>query len=47
DGNREAVAALINAGCVTGTSDTTLDSSSNITRAQMAVLMNNVVNYVD
>lgn len=45
--NKTAVAALINSGAVTGTSDTLLDVSSNITRAQMAVLMNNVYNTVN
>lgn len=44
--NKEAVAALINSGTVTGTSDTILDPSSNITRAQMAVLLNNVYGMV-
>lgn len=45
--NKAAVAALINSGAVTGTSDTLLDVNSNITRAQMAVLMNNVYNTVN
>ncbi|MBQ9518377.1 MAG: S-layer homology domain-containing protein, partial [Firmicutes bacterium] len=45
--SREAVAALVNAKAVSGTSATTLDPSSNITRAQMAVLMNNVVKFID
>ncbi len=40
--DEEAVAALINGGYVTGTSATTLEPSANITRAQMAVLMDNV-----
>ncbi len=40
--NREAVAALINSGAISGTSDTTLEPKANITRAQMAVIMNNV-----
>lgn len=40
--NRVAVAALINLGAVAGDSDTTLSPDKNITRAQMAVLLNNV-----
>lgn len=42
--NRDAVAALINLGAVTGDSQTTLSPDKNITRAQMAVLLNNVYN---
>ncbi len=45
-GNEEAVAALINGGYVTGTSATTLEPEAKITRAQMAVLMNNVFNKI-
>lgn len=40
--NKTAVAALINSGAISGTSDTTLEPKANITRAQMAVIMNNV-----
>lgn len=40
--NREAVAALINSGAISGTSDTTLEPKAKITRAQMAVIMNKV-----
>ncbi|MDO5389423.1 MAG: S-layer homology domain-containing protein, partial [Clostridia bacterium] len=40
--NKEAVAALINSGAISGTSDTTLEPDAEITRAQMAVIMNNV-----
>lgn len=42
DENKPYIAALINLGAVSGTTDTTIDSSANITRAQMAVLLNNV-----
>ncbi len=45
--SRIAVAALVNSGAVTGTSDTTLEPTSKITRAQMAVLMNNVLPLVN
>ncbi len=38
--NKAAVAALVNSGAISGTSDTTLEASANITRAQMAVIMN-------
>lgn len=40
--NKQAVAALVSSGAIAGTSDTTLDVKSNITRAQMAVIMNKV-----
>lgn len=40
--NRAAVAALINSGAISGTSDTTLEPTAKITRAQMAVIMNKV-----
>ena len=42
DQYKEAVAALLNEGIVTGVSDTSLDPDANITRAQMAVLLNNL-----
>ncbi|MDO5388794.1 MAG: S-layer homology domain-containing protein, partial [Clostridia bacterium] len=42
--NKAAVAALINSGAISGTSDTTLEPKANITRAQMAVIMNKVDN---
>lgn len=38
---REAVAGLLSVKAVNGTSDTTIDPKASITRAQMAVLMNN------
>lgn len=38
----DAVSALLNMGAVQGTSATTIDPKSNVTRAQMAVLLNNV-----
>lgn len=38
---REAVAGLLSIKAVNGTSDTTIDPKASITRAQMAVLMNN------
>ncbi len=38
----DAVSALLNLGAVQGTSATTIDPKSNVTRAQMAVLLNNV-----
>lgn len=41
---KEAVAALINGNFVKGDSDTTISPDKNITRAQMAVLLNNVYN---
>ncbi len=41
-----AVASLINGGYISGTSATTLEPSANITRAQMAVLMDNVYNHM-
>lgn len=44
DENRVAVASLVNMGAVSGDSDTTLSPKKNITRAQMAVLLNNVYN---
>ena len=40
--NKAAVAALVNSGAISGTSDTTLEPKANITRAQMAVIMNKV-----
>jgi hypothetical protein len=43
---RDAVAALINLGAVAGDSATTISPKKNITRAQMAVLLNNVYSYV-
>ncbi|MBR1737747.1 MAG: Ig-like domain-containing protein, partial [Firmicutes bacterium] len=45
DNNREAVAALIDLGVISGTSATKLEPSSPLTRAQMAVILNNVVPY--
>jgi hypothetical protein len=39
---RDAVAALINLGAVSGDSATTISPKKNITRAQMAVLLDNV-----
>ncbi|MBR1444889.1 MAG: S-layer homology domain-containing protein, partial [Firmicutes bacterium] len=45
DNNREAVAALINLGVISGTSATKLEPTSSLTRAQMAVILNNVVPY--
>ncbi len=43
---REAVAGLMSIGAVQGTSAVTIDPKSDITRAQMAVLMNNVYNMI-
>ena len=45
--NKAAVAALINLNAVAGDSATTLSPSKNITRAQMAVLLNNVYNVLN
>lgn len=45
--NKTAVAALINLGAVAGDSDTTISPAKNITRAQMAVLLNNVYNVLN
>ena len=45
--NKAAVAALINLGAVAGDSDTTISPAKNITRAQMAVLLNNVYNVLN
>ncbi|MBQ8940921.1 MAG: S-layer homology domain-containing protein [Firmicutes bacterium] len=42
DAYRNAVAALLNEGIVSGVSDTEVDPKSTITRAQMAVLLNNI-----
>ena len=39
---RDAVSALLNMGAVQGTSATTIDPKSPVTRAQMAVLLNNI-----
>lgn len=39
---RDAVSALLNMGAVQGTSATTIDPKSSVTRAQMAVLLNNI-----
>ena len=39
---RVAVAALLNEGIISGVSDTEVDPTSTITRAQMAVLLNNI-----
>lgn len=39
---REAVAALLNEGIVSGVSSTEIDPTATITRAQMAVLLNNI-----
>lgn len=38
---KEAVAGLLSIKAVNGTSDNTIDPKASITRAQMAVLMNN------
>lgn len=45
--NKGAVAALVSCGAISGTSDTTLEPKSNITRAQMAVIMNEVYNRIN
>ena len=39
---KEAVAALLNEGIVSGVSATEIDPTATITRAQMAVLLNNI-----
>lgn len=40
--NKEAVAALVSSGAISGTSATTLEPKADITRAQMAVIMNKI-----
>ena len=39
---KTAVAALLNDGIISGVSDTEIDPKATITRAQMAVLLNNL-----
>lgn len=45
--NKEAIAALINKGIVAGTSATTLSLKSNMTRAQIAVIMEKFYNEIN